>query len=228
MKTEASTSSSSTCSSPRMTSSMLGLVAVLAPLLLPTMGQIFRLPDAKACENRVIHEERFGKAYHFSWLEAGPNTKFDWEGARNYCREFCMDSVTIDSKAESKWVKGLIRKEELHYIWTGGRKCNFKGCDRKDLQPAIVNGWYWAPTGKRIPAPRRCGYCDWSRSGGLKKPQPDNREAKQGGKDEGCIGILNDFYSDGIKWHDIECRHKKPIICQESEELLDFAFGEEK
>ena len=33
------------------------------------------------------------------------------------------------------------------------------------------------------------------------------REKKQGGNDEGCIGILNDFYSDGIKWHDIECRH---------------------
>ena len=40
------------------------------------------------------------------------------------------------------------------------------------------------------------------------------REAKEGGKDEGCIGILNNFYEDGIKWHDIECRHKKPIICQ--------------
>ena len=85
----------------------------------------------------------------------------------------------------------------------------------------------------------RCRYCEWSRSGGLKKSQPDNRqntfpskfgisfhlsskfnlfhllrEAKQGGKDEGCIGILNNFYQDGIKWHDIECRHKKPIICQ--------------
>ena len=35
----------------------------------------------------------------------------------------------------------VFRSEELHYIWTGGRKCNFKGCDRKDLQPAIVNGW---------------------------------------------------------------------------------------
>ncbi len=34
-----------------------------------------------------------------------------------------------------------------------------------------------------------------------------SREKKQGGNDEGCIGILNDFYSDGIKWHDIECRH---------------------
>ena len=31
---------------------------------------------------------------------------------------------------------------------------------------------------------------------------------------------------DGIKWHDIECRHKKPIICQESQELLDYALGD--
>ena len=32
---------------------------------------------------------------------------------------------------------------------------------------------------------------------------------------------------DGIKWHDIECRHKKPIICQESQELLDYALGDD-
>ena len=57
----------------------------------------------------VIHAERFGKRYHFSWLEAGPNTKWDWEGARNYCRKFCMDSIAINSVAESKWVKNLIR-----------------------------------------------------------------------------------------------------------------------
>ena len=54
------------------------------------------------------------------------------------------------------------------------------------------------------------------------------REMKQGGKDEACIGILNNFYEDGVKWHDVECRHKKPIICQDSDELLDFIFGPEK
>ena len=54
------------------------------------------------------------------------------------------------------------------------------------------------------------------------------REEKQGGKDEACIGILNNFYDDGIKWHDVECRHKKPVICQDSDELLDFIFGPEK
>ena len=142
----------------------------------------------------VIHAQRFGKSYHFSWKETGPNKKWDWEGARNYCRKFCMDSISIDTKEESTWVTNLIRKEKLHYIWTGGRKCNFQGCDRKDLQPLIENGWYWAPTGKRIPAPRACGYCNWSHTGGLRKAQPDNREEKQGGKDEACIGILNDVY----------------------------------
>ena len=143
----------------------------------------------------VVHATRFNKNYHFSWLAVGPNTKWDWEGARNYCRKFCMDSISIDSVAEKNWVHDLIRKEDLHYIWTGGRKCNFKGCDRKDFQPTIVNGWYWAPTGKRIPAPRRCSYCEWSRTGGLKQRQPDNREQRQGGKEEACIGILNNVYN---------------------------------
>ena len=75
----------------------------------------------------VIHATRFNKNYHFSWLAVGKNTKWDWEGARNYCRKFCMDSISIETKAEKNWVKSLIKKEDLHYIWTGGRKCNFKG-----------------------------------------------------------------------------------------------------
>ena len=121
-----------------------------------------------------------------------------------------MDSISIETPAEARWVKNLIKEEDLHYIWTGGRKCNFKGnniasrvqtshlcagCDRKDFQPTIENGWYWAPTGKRIPAPRRCGYCEWSNTGGLRQSQPDNREQKQGGREEACIGILNNVYS---------------------------------
>ena len=125
-----------------------------------------------------------------------------------------MDSISIETKAEKNWVKSLIKKEDLHYIWTGGRKCNFKGnfnfsmvklqcdlffllqgCDRKDFQPIIENGWYWAPTGKRIPAPRKCGHCEWSNTGGLEERQPDNREQRQGGKDEACIGILNNVYN---------------------------------
>ena len=105
-----------------------------------------------------------------------------------------MDSISIESKQENDWVTGVIRKDDIPYIWTGGRKCNFQGCDRADLQPTIENGWYWAPTGKRIPSPRQCGYCAWSPTGGIRQRQPDNREQRQGGNDEACIGILNNFY----------------------------------
>ena len=77
----------------------------------------------KRCTAGRIHTKRFGKSYHFSWLATGKDTKWDWEGARNYCRKFCMDSISIETKAENDWVKRIIRKDDIHYIWTGGRKC---------------------------------------------------------------------------------------------------------
>ena len=113
-----------------------------------------------------IHLERHGKRYHFSWLEVGKDTKFEWEEARNYCRRQCMDSVSIQSKAEYDTIKSVLRKDVLRYIWTGGRKCNFNGCDRPDLSPNIVNGWFWAARRTRIPAKGKCNYCDWSHTGG--------------------------------------------------------------
>ena len=61
------------------------------------------------------------------------------------------------------------------------------------------------------------------------RPQPDNREQRKlGGEDEACIAILNNFYGDGLKWHDVGCSHKKPIICEEIPELLDFALADQK
>ena len=41
------------------------------------------------------------------------------------------------------------------------------------------------------------------------EPQPDNRDGN-----EVCIGVLNNFYADGVKWHDVACHHRKPTICQ--------------
>ena len=29
--------------------------------------------------------------------------------------------------------------DKVPFIWTGGRKCNFEGCDRPDLQPGKTN-----------------------------------------------------------------------------------------
>ena len=62
--------------------------------------------------------ERHGKRYHFSWLEVGKDTKFEWEEARNYCRRQCMDSVSIRSKAEMNTIKQALRRDVLRYINT--------------------------------------------------------------------------------------------------------------
>ena len=41
------------------------------------------------------------------------------------------------------------------------------------------------------------------------RPQPDNRET-----DEVCLAVLNNFYNDGVRFHDVSCHHRKPIICE--------------
>ena len=66
-----------------------------------------------------IHMQRFGKSYHMSWLELGLDKKFEWEDARNYCRRFCMDSITFDSPREYRFFKNLIKKgtNSVHLIF---------------------------------------------------------------------------------------------------------------
>ena len=47
-------------------------------------------------------------------------------------------------------------------------------------------------------------------------PQPDNRAAGENPpSQETCLAILNNFYADGIKWHDVACHHKKPTVCEQ-------------
>jgi len=36
------------------------------------------------------------------------------------------------------------------------------------------------------------------------------------------MGLLNDIYEDGVKWHDIACYHTKPFVCEDSDQLLEF------
>jgi hypothetical protein len=85
-----------------------------------------------------------------------------------------------------------------------------------------VNGWFWtaelqklAPTTDRLQG-------DWSANGGIGLPQPDNREIKQGGASENCLAVLNNFYNDGVHWHDVACHHKKSWVCEENDALLKY------
>ena len=71
---------------------------------------------------------------------------------------------------------------------------------------------------KFAPSNSNTGFHDWSHTGGNGARQPDNRE---GG--ESCMAVLNNFYNDGVKWHDVACHHEKPIICEDVEGHLQYA-----
>ena len=81
-----------------------------------------------------------------------------------------------------------------------------------------------APTNSTPPG---WSYQPWSDTGhktqfnsGLKVPQPDNAEFDINGSVEACMGILNDIYQDGIKWHDIGKNTVLPIYLQ----ISNFSF----
>jgi len=188
-------------------------------------------PDGLLCQNRVNKGgvQKFGgHLYWFSWQDndnSVRNAKWDWFNARNYCRKRCMDLVSFETQQEYDWVKGFINVN-VPYFWTSGRLCDFDGCDRPDFFPKNINGWFWSANQARLSPTNGSGFHDWSFTGGFQPPQrqPDNREQiQQGGESESCMAVLNNFYGDGIKWHDVACHHEKPIICEDVEGHLAFA-----
>lgn len=41
--------------------------------------------------------------------------------------------------------------DDVPYIWTSGRLCDFKGCEsRKDLEPKNILGWFWSANREKI------------------------------------------------------------------------------
>jgi len=188
-------------------------------------------PDGQLCQDRVnkagVHS--FGRHYYyFSWLDSDfrtKNTKWSWFNARNYCRKRCMDLVSFETQQEYDYIKGFI-DSSVPYFWTSGRLCDFDGCDRPDLFPKNINGWFWSASQVPMPPTNGSRFNDWSPTGGFRPPrrQPDNREEIQlNGETESCMAVLNNYYGDGIRWHDVACNHEKPIICEDVEGHLGFA-----
>lgn len=155
------------------------------------------------------------------------NKRYDWLDARNLCREYCMDAVSIETQEENNLIYRLIQQHDVPYIWTSGRLCDFAGCEnRTDLIPKNIFGWFWSANREKIQAtnkiPTGWGYNPWSKTGHKKKPQPDNAEFDINQTAEACLSVLNNVYGDGIAWHDVACYHEKPTICEDNEELLNY------
>lgn len=145
--------------------------------------------------------------YFFSGHITGLEEKrFDWLDARNFCREYCMDAVSIETEEENALIYDLIKRHDIPYIWTSGRICDFEGCEgRKDLLPLNLYGWFWSANRRKIfqtnRTPPRWSYNPWSRTGHKKVPQPDNAEFDINQTSEACLAILNNVYKDGVNWH---------------------------
>jgi hypothetical protein len=117
--------------------------------------------------------------------------------------------------------------DDVPYIWTSGRLCDFKGCEnRRDLEPKSLYGWFWSANREKMAptnqTPNGWGFNPWSQTGHKKVRQPDNAEYDINGTNESCMSVLNNVYNDGIAWHDVACYHEKPFVCEDSEELLNY------
>nr|APS85776.1 extracellular regulated MAP kinase 1 [Paracyclopina nana] len=94
---------------------------------------------------------------------------------------------SLENQAKVNIAYQMVRP--LRFLWTGGQ------VNHSSRSVSWPNGATSTP--------------DWSFTGGNRVPQPDNREGN-----EFCTGILNNFYGDGIKFHDIACHHRKAALCE--------------
>jgi len=115
-------------------------------------------------------------------------TSFTQGEGEGFCRANGMRPISIDNSAKEREFTNLVAREGQKYFWTGGR----------------MNGGRLS-----WPSGRFYDQVNWSHTGGAGRPQPDNREGN-----EFCVGVLNNFYRDGVRFHDIACHHRKPIICE--------------
>jgi len=128
-------------------------------------------------------------------------SSFQQHEARAYCNSMNMEPVSLDTPAKQDAFNRLIAQDAQRYFWTGGIV---------DHANKVVN---WANS-RAQPVPFSAS-AHWSHTGGAGLPQPDNRAAGENPPhQETCLGILNNFYADGIKWHDVACHHKKPTVCE--------------
>ena len=127
-----------------------------------------------------------GQNFLVSW-KIGCND-FTQSQGESFCRQNGMRALSIDSASKEREFKALVAREGQRFYWTGGRV-----------------------SGRNIswPSGRPHSNVEWSHTGGAGRAQPDNREG-----DETCLAVLNNFYNDGVKFHDVSCHHRKPVICE--------------
>jgi len=69
------------------------------------------LPKKDLCASRKLHYKIGKNGYYVSWLESKTRNLFlNWLDARNWCRDRCMDLVSLESPLEMAVVRELMKK----------------------------------------------------------------------------------------------------------------------
>ncbi|QQP38718.1 Uncharacterized protein FKW44_019377 [Caligus rogercresseyi] len=108
--------------------------------------------------------------------------------------------------------KKFTQDEAINYCQRNGMKAisletNAKAEETFRLLAANRQRYYW--TGGRV------NHRDTLSPG----PTAKSHETSHSGPkleegDEVCVAVLNNFYNDGIRYHDVSCHHTKPTICE--------------
>merc|ERR1719278_385628 len=122
-----------------------------------------------------------GRRYLVSWRLGC--TAFSQPEAAAFCRRSGLAPLSLDSAAEEREFLRLMVRAGQRYLWTGG---------------AVRGGRITWPSGSR-----RQGVA-WSHTGADGRQQPDNRVGN-----EHCLAVLNNFYNDGVKFHDVSCHRAR-------------------
>ena len=113
-----------------------------------------------------------------------------------------MQLVVIETAEENEKISEFIEDGNVYGAWTGGRKCRDDGCLTSDGDMP----WVWESV-KRL---FETTFSNWSNTGGMGMKQPDALTGK-----ENCAAVLNNWYQDGTRWHDLECGDQLPFICED-------------
>merc|ERR1739838_1252658 len=75
-------------------------------------------PVPEKCSSRPKHFNRGGHSYFFSKDEPGfEDLKGDWLEGRNFCREYCMDLVSLETEAENTFfTKFIISGPQVGFV----------------------------------------------------------------------------------------------------------------
>jgi len=184
------------------------------------------LPEANLCAQRqrkAGHQRFGGKSYWFAWdsnEDVLKNARWNWFTARNYCRKRCMDLVSFESSGEQDFVGRNMKRAGVREVWTSGRLCDKEvdGCDQPRFQPYNIRGWFWASTLQGMGETNVLNggrFNAWSQTGPLKKVQPDGVLKADGFGEQACAALLDNFFNDGLTWHDTKCNDRRLIVCED-------------